>query len=107
YKDGASVRQRPAYGASHLLQWHVIQWAKAKGSLEHDLAGAPPIASAHDQTNPFYAIGKFKRQFNPDITEYVGAYEVPVVAWKSHLWQRYVEKIVRRAYFKIKKQSWY
>ncbi len=107
YKDGASVRQRPAYGASHLLQWHVIQWAKSRGSLEHDLAGAPPIASAHDQSHPFYAIGKFKRQFNRQVTEYVGAFEVPVIGWKSKLWQRYIERIVRRLYFKLYKQSWY
>lgn len=107
YKDGASVRNRPAYGASHLLQWHVIQWAKAKGSLEHDLAGAPPAASAHDQSHPFYAIGKFKRQFNKEITEYVGAYEVPIVGWKTNLWHRYLEKIIRRLYFKFRHQSWY
>ena len=36
YKDGASVRERTAYGASHLLQWHVIHWAKEHGSLSHD-----------------------------------------------------------------------
>lgn len=107
YKDGASVRERPAYGASHLLQWHVIQWAKEKGSLSHDLAGAPPIVSAHDQSHPFYAIGKFKRQFRNEITEFVGAYEVPVVGWKSKLWHRYLERIVRKLYFMQKKESWY
>ncbi len=107
YKDGASVRERPAYGASHLLQWHVIQWAKEKGSLEHDLAGAPPIAHAHDQSHPFYAIGKFKRQFHNQVTEYVGAYEVPVVGWKAKLWHNYLEKIVRKLYFMKHKESWY
>lgn len=107
YKDGASVRDRPAYGASHLLQWHVIQWAKARGSLSHDLAGAPPIASVHDKTHPFYAIGRFKRQFNDAITECVGAYEVPVVGWKAKLWHRYLEKVVRKLYFMRHKESWY
>ncbi|MFZ2544724.1 MAG: peptidoglycan bridge formation glycyltransferase FemA/FemB family protein, partial [Candidatus Saccharimonadales bacterium] len=28
YKDGASVRVEGAYGVTHLLQWHVMQWAK-------------------------------------------------------------------------------
>lgn len=107
YKDGASVRERPAYGASHLLQWHIMTWAKGKGSLEHDLAGAPPIAHAHDQSHPFYAIGKFKRQFNDQITEYVGAYDVPVANWRAWLWHRYLEKIVRKLYFMKHKESWY
>ncbi len=107
YKDGASVRDRPAYGASHLLQWHMIQWAKAKGSLKHDLAGAPPIARAHDHTHPLYAIGKFKRQFNSEITEYIGAYNVPVAPIRGKLWHAYLEKVVRKLYFMRHKQSWY
>lgn len=107
YKDGASLRARPAYGASHLLQWHVIKWAKAKGSLSHDLAGAPPIAHAHDQSHPFYAIGKFKRQFNNQITEYIGAYDVPIISWKAKLWHSKLEKVVRKLYFMKNKESWY
>ena len=43
YKDGASVRKRTAYGASHRLQWEVIKWAKEHGSLEHDLCGTPRV----------------------------------------------------------------
>lgn len=107
YKDGASVRERPAYGASHLLQWHVIQWVKSKGSVTHDLAGAPPIAFMHDKTHTFYNIGRFKRQFNNEITEYVGAYDVPVVDWKAKIWHKFAEKVVRKLFFMRKKQSWY
>ena len=107
YKDGASIRKRTAYGASHLLQWYVMMWAKAKGSLEHDLAGAPPIDRAHDQTHPFYNIGRFKRQFNKHITEYVGTYNVPVRRWRGRFWTRFLEKVVRRLYFKFHRQAWY
>lgn len=107
YKDGASVRQRTAYGASHLLQWHVIQWAKSKGSVQHDLAGAPPIARVHDTTHPFYAIGRFKRQFNKETTEYVGTYNIPVRKLRGIFWDRFWEKVFRRVYFKLKGQNWY
>ena len=107
YKDGASVRNRPAYGASHLLQWEMIKWAKSQGSLEHDLAGAPPRDQAHDTSHPFYSIGRFKRQFNKEITEYVGAYQVPVVGWKSRLWSKFLEKLVRKLYFMKHGESWY
>lgn len=107
YKDGASIRDRKAYGASHLLQWHVIKWAKSKGATQHDLCGVPPIASITDQNHPFYGLGRFKTSFNKEVTEYVGAYEIPVVRWKSRLWQRYIEKVVKRLYFKRHHQSYY
>lgn len=107
YKDGASVRERTAYGASHLLQWHVIQWAKSKGSLSHDLAGVPPIKDLKNPDHPFYGLARFKTSFNKQATQYVGAFEVPVVGWKATLWHRLVEKIVRRLYLKRYGQSYY
>lgn len=107
YKDGASVRERPAYGASHLLQWEVIKWAKEKGSKAHDLAGVPPIAEIKNPTHPFYGLGRFKTSFNKTVTEYVGAYEVPVSPLKAKLWANYIEKIVRRLYFKSHHESYY
>ena len=107
YKDGASIRERTAYGASHLLQWHVIQWAKAKGSLRHDLAGVPPISEIKNEQHPFYGLARFKTSFNKEVTEYVGAYEVPVHPLKSKLWVRYIEKIVRKSYFMRHHESYY
>ncbi len=107
YKDGASVRERVVYGASHLLQWEVIKWAKAKGSKEHDLAGVPPIAEIKNPGHPFYGLGRFKTSFNKTVTEYVGAYEVPVRPLKAKLWTKYIEKLVRRLYFKKHHESYY
>lgn len=107
YKDGASTRSRDAYGASYLLQWHVIQWAKSHGSLQHDLAGAPPLARVHDQSHPFYHIGKFKRQFNKTVTEYVGTYNIPIKRLRGVFWDRFYEKVIRRLYFNSHGQSWY
>ena len=107
YKDGASIRERTAYGASHLLQWHVMQWAKAKGSRKHDLAGVPPIKDIKDPNHPFSGLARFKTSFNKEVTQYVGAFEVPIVSWKAKLWHRYIEKIVRKLYFKLKKESYY
>lgn len=101
YKDGASVRKRTAYGASHLLQWHVIQWAKEKGSRAHDLCGAPPISESKNPSHPHYGIGLFKMSFNKEITEYVGAYDIPVHPLKYKLWTRFLEKVVRRIHYKL------
>lgn len=107
YKDGASIRKRTAYGASHLLQWHVIQWAKQKGSSRHDLCGAPPISESKNTTHPHYGIGLFKTSFNKEITEYVGAYDIPIHPLKYMLWTRFVEKVVRRIYYKLHREPFY
>jgi lipid II:glycine glycyltransferase (peptidoglycan interpeptide bridge formation enzyme) len=101
YKDGASIRKRTAYGASHLLQWHVIKWAKEKGALIHDLCGAPPINESKNPHHPHYGIGLFKTSFNKEITEYVGAYDIPVHPLKYKLWTHFLEKIVRRIHYKL------
>lgn len=101
YKDGASIRKRTAYGASHLLQWHVIQWAKEKGSLMHDLCGAPPISESKNPSHPHYGIGLFKMSFNKEITEYIGAYDIPIHPLKYKLWTRFLEKVVRRIHLKL------
>ena len=107
YKDGASVRERVVYGASHLLQWEVIKWAKMRGSKEHDLAGVPPIVEIKNPDHPFYGLGRFKTSFNKTVTEYVGAYEVPISPLKTKLWTKFVEKIVRRLYFRKHHESYY
>ncbi|MGK2896723.1 MAG: lipid II:glycine glycyltransferase FemX [Candidatus Saccharimonadales bacterium] len=107
YKDGASIRKRTAYGASHLLQWRVIEWAKSKGSRQHDLAGVPPIVSIRDDTHPFYGLGRFKTSFNKTVTEFVGTYNLPVAQRRGLFWHNYLENVVRKAYFMIHKESWY
>lgn len=107
YKDGASIRKRTAYGASHLLQWEVIKWMKKKGVTIHDLCGAPPIASIKDTSHPHYGLGVFKTSFNKEATEYVGAYEIPVQPLKSKLWTKFFEKLIRRIYYKMHHESYY
>lgn len=107
YKDGASVRERVVYGASHLLQWEVMKWAKQRGSQLHDLAGVPPITEIKNPDHPFYGLGRFKTSFNKTVTEYVGAYDIPVQPLKAKLWHKLIEKVVRRLYFKRHHESFY
>ncbi len=107
YKDGASIRKRTAYGASHLLQWRAIEWLKSKGVTTHDLCGAPPIDQIKNPAHSHYGIGLFKTSFNKQITQYVGAFEIPVRPLRSKLWTRYIEKIIRRLYYKKHHESYY
>lgn len=107
YKDGASIRERTAYGASHLLQWDVMCWAKEKGSLLHDLCGAPPSARIKDETHPHYGIGRFKTSFNKDVTDYVGAWDLPIRRLRYLLWRRVGERLTLRLHAQRHHESWY
>lgn len=107
YKDGASIRQRTAYGASHLLQWQAIKWLKEQEITTYDLCGAPSSNQASDTNHEYHGIGLFKRSFNPEITDYVGAYELPIHSLKSKLWTKFLEKVIRRLYYKIHHESYY
>lgn len=107
YKDGASVRDKQVYGASHLLQWEIMQWMKARGCTQHDLCGAPPSDRVDDPTHPHHGIGRFKASFNKQITDYVGGYDLPIRPLRYKLWLAIGERLTLRRYFARERQSWY
>lgn len=99
YKDGASIRKRTAYGASHLLQWHVIEWAKSKGSKLHDFCGSPPSEEINNPDHKHYKIGLFKTQFSKNVVDYIGCYDLVINAKKYKFWTVFLEKVVKRLYY--------
>lgn len=107
YKDGASIRERTVYGASHLLQWHVIEWAKSRGALTHDLCGTPPADEIKNANHPYYGLGRFKTSFNKQVTDYVGAYDLVVNPTAYRLWAKIGERIVLRLHSKRFHENWY
>ena len=107
YKDGASLRERPVYGASHMLQWELISWAKDSGALQHDLCGAPPSQHMKDVSHPHYGIGRFKTSFNKHITDYVGVYDLVVRPVRYKLWTLIGERLMQRLYTKIRNENFY
>ena len=107
YKDGASVRDKQVYGASHLLQWEIIKWMKERGCTQHDLCGAPPSDQINNTSHPLYGVGRFKTSFNKHVTDYIGAFDLPLNALKYRLWVQFVERLTLRAYYRRHHQSWY
>jgi lipid II:glycine glycyltransferase (peptidoglycan interpeptide bridge formation enzyme) len=107
YKDGASVRQRTAYGASHLLQWEVIKWAKSKGAVIHDFCGAPPSDQINNADHPHYGIGRFKTSFNKEVTDYVGAYDIILQPSVYAVWSRIGERLALRWHSYRHHESYY
>ena len=107
YKDGASVRKRTVYGASHLLQWRVIEWMKTKGVTIHDLCGVPPSDQIKDPDHPYYGMGRFKTSFNKEVTDYIGAYDIVIKPRAYDIWTKIGERIVVRLHSKLHHESFY
>ena len=92
---------------THLLQWHVITWAKEQGSTLHDLCGAPPSDKIDDKTHPHYGIGRFKTSFNKHVTDYVGAFDIVVKPRQYKRWRTYGERLTKRRWYRKYHESWY
>lgn len=107
YKDGASVRAKTAYGASHALQWEVLRWAHQRGARSHDLCGAPPADRADDKSHPLHGVGQFKRSFSSEITDYAGAFDLPLKPRAYAIWSKLGDRIARRASLALKKDPYY
>lgn len=107
YKDGASLREKITYGASHLLQWEAITWMKAHGVTSYDLCGAPHSTKVHDESDHFYGIGRFKTQFNKHITDYVGCYDIVINPRAYRRWQKFGQRLALSLSWRIKKQQWF
>ncbi len=107
YKDAASIRDSSVYGAGHLMQWEIIKWAREQGSKIHDLGGSPPSDKALDKNHPHYGIGRFKTSFNKEITDWIGAYDMPIKSTQYGIWQKFGERLVKRFWWKKHGESWY
>lgn len=107
YKDGASIREKVVYGASHYLQWEVIKWAKSQGSLVHDLCGTPPSDKISDKSHPHYGIGRFKTSFSKQVTDYIGVYDLPVKNMAYKIWNKIGERVTLRLHRQRHHENWY
>jgi len=107
YKDGASVRERTTYGASHLLQWYIIQWAKSKGSKLHDLCGSPPSDQINNPDHKHHGIGLFKTSFSKNIVDYIGCYDLPINQFRYKVWRLIGERIAHRLHYYKNHDSYY
>lgn len=107
YKDGASVRERSAYGASHLLQWNVIEWAKEKGARIHDFCGSPPSEDLKNPNHPHYGVGLFKLSFSKDVHDFIGCYDFVLSKIRYVSWLKFGERAYRHFYYKQTKDYYY
>ncbi len=107
YKDGASVRSKTAYGASHLLQWEVIRWMKQRGVTSYDLCGSPHSSAINDESHKFYGVGRFKTSLNKHVTDYIGCYDLVINPAAYRRWQQFGQRLVISLTWRLKKQQWF
>jgi len=107
YKDGASVRKKTVYGASHMLQWHVIEWAKSRGVTLHDFCGSPPSDEINNPNHKHYGIGLFKTAFNKTVTDYIGCYDLIINPTNYKIWIKLGEKVAQRLHYYKNHDSYY
>jgi lipid II:glycine glycyltransferase (peptidoglycan interpeptide bridge formation enzyme) len=107
YKDGASIRKRTAYGASHFLQWNVIEWAKSQGALIHDFCGSPPTDEISNPEHPHYGVGLFKLSFSKHVVDYIGCYDYVISHTRYKAWTKLGERVHRRLYYKRTNDYYY
>ncbi len=107
YKDGASIRKRTTYGSSHLLQWHVIEWAKSQGAMIHDFCGSPPSDEIDNPEHPHHGIGLFKSSFSKHVADYIGCYDLVISPVKHKAWVKLGERVYRHYYYKRTNDYYY
>jgi lipid II:glycine glycyltransferase (peptidoglycan interpeptide bridge formation enzyme) len=95
YKDGGSFDIKRELNASYLIQWEVMRWLMARGTTSYDMVGTPnrDAVGTGDSRDGLYS---FKSKFNPDITEFIGCWDLPLNAAKYKLWRKVGERVAGR-----------
>ncbi|NLO07784.1 MAG: peptidoglycan bridge formation glycyltransferase FemA/FemB family protein [candidate division WS1 bacterium] len=83
YVYGASQADYHKQMPNHLLQWEMMQWAKANGCRTYDFRGVSKEVDG-EPLGELGGLNRFKRGFNAQYTEYIGEYDLVL----SPLWYR-------------------
>ena len=95
YKDGGSFDAKRELQASYLVQWEVMRWLMEQGVTSYDMVGVPnrDAVGTGDARDGLYS---FKSKFNPEITEFIGCWDVPVSSAKYRFWRKFGERVAAR-----------
>lgn len=89
-------------GANHLLQWHALCWARARGAQVYDFWGIPDAfgrmrhatpeererLEAVARQHPLYGVYRFKKGWGGQVVRYLPAYDQVYLAPAYWFWQR-------------------
>lgn len=93
YLYGASSNQHRNVMPNYLLQWEMILWAQAQGCTLYDFRG---VSGDLDESNPLYGLYRFKKGFNPTLTEFVGEWDYVYSPFWYLLWTKVLPLYLER-----------
>jgi serine/alanine adding enzyme len=95
YKDGGSFDRHRELNATYLMQLETMRWLKSKGIHTYDMVGVPnpDQVGSGDSRDGLY---EFKAKFNPDITEFIGTYDLVESPLKYKLWLKFGERVASK-----------
>ena len=73
YLYGGSRNEYRELMPNYLIQWEMIEWTKKHGGRIYDLRG---VSGDLSEENHLYGLYKFKRNFNPELCEYIGDFDL-------------------------------
>lgn len=72
YFYGMSSDKHRDANPNHLLQWHIMRWAKSEGYPIYDWWGAP---NEFVEDDPLWGVYRFKDGFGAQVARYMGAWD--------------------------------
>jgi len=84
YLYGASTSRYRELMPNYLLQWEAIRWAHGRGAKLYDFLGVP---ATPDPRSRIIGLWRFKERFAPDVTHFIGEYDLPLRPAAYALWR--------------------
>jgi len=78
YVYGASSNKHRNVMPNHLMQWHMIRWAREEGYKIYDFRGVSPIRDGKPAEEHLAGLNRFKEGFGARYLEYAGTFDLPL-----------------------------
>lgn len=76
YTYGASSNRHRNVMPNHLMQWRMIEWAKASGCSWYDFRGVSQKKDGEEEDH-LSGLNRFKEGFGAQFVEYIGEFDLP------------------------------
>jgi lipid II:glycine glycyltransferase (peptidoglycan interpeptide bridge formation enzyme) len=88
YTYGASSNEHRNVMPNHLMQWHMIRWAKEQGYGVYDFRGVSPVRDGTAAESHLAGLNRFKEGFGARYVEYAGTFDLPLrpVLYRAWRW---------------------
>jgi peptidoglycan pentaglycine glycine transferase (the first glycine) len=88
YVYGASSNEHRNVMPNHLMQWHMIRWAKEHGYAIYDFRGVSPVRNGEPVEAHLAGLNRFKEGFGARYVEYAGTFDLPLrpVVYRAWRW---------------------